>query len=89
MTKVKLNNAGFRAVRQSAGVQAALNREANAMAARANSMAQVPGAHYEAAPAISTDRGSIALVSTGHGSRQAVKAMEDNALNGTLSKAVG
>ncbi len=49
MAKVKLNLAGFRAVRQSAPIQQAIDRQAALIAARANGMAQVEGATYEAA----------------------------------------
>ncbi len=49
MAKVKLNLAGFRAVRQSAPIQHHVDQQAALIAARANSMAQVEGATYEAA----------------------------------------
>ena len=49
MAKVKLNLAGFRAVRQSAPIQQAIDQQATLIAASANSMAQVEGATYEAA----------------------------------------
>ena len=54
MAKVKLNLAGFRAVRQSAPIQQAIDRQATLIAARANGMAQVEGATYEAATHVST-----------------------------------
>ena len=41
MAKVKLNLAGFRAVRQSAPIQQAIDQQATLIAASANSMAQV------------------------------------------------
>lgn len=88
MNRVKLNYAGFRKVRQSAGVMNALTAQARAMCDRANSMHVTEGAEYEYAAAQPTDRGSIALCSTGHGNRAHVKAMADNARNNTLLKAV-
>lgn len=88
MAKVKLNLAGFRAVRQSAPIQQAIDQQATLIAASANSMAQVEGATYEAAPHVSTTKGSVALATTGHGSEGNVKAMEDNAKHNTLLKAV-
>lgn len=88
MAKVKLNLAGFRAVRQSAPIQHAIDQQAALIAARANSMAQVEGATYEAATHVSTPKGSVALATTGHGSEGNVKAMEDNAEHNTLLKAV-
>ena len=88
MAKVKLNLAGFRAVRQSAPIQQAIDRQATLIAARANGMAQVEGATYEAATHVSTPKGSVALATTGHGSEGNVKAMEDNAKHNTLLKAV-
>ena len=48
MAKVKLNLAGFRAVRQSAPIQQAIDQQATLIAASANSMAQVEGATEEA-----------------------------------------
>lgn len=62
--------------------------KATLIAARANSMAQVKGATYEAATHVSTPKGSVALATTGHGSEGNVKAMEDNAKHNTLLKAV-
>lgn len=88
MAKVKLNLAGFRAVRQSAPIQQTIDQQAALIAARANSMAQVEGATYEAATHVSTPKGSVALATTGHGSEGNVKAMEDNAKHNTLLKAV-
>ena len=75
MAKVKLNLAGFRAVRQSAPIQQAIDQQATLIAASANSMAQVEGATYEAAPHVSTTKGSVA-------------AAFDNAKHNTLLKAV-
>lgn len=88
MAKVKLNLAGFRQVRQSAPIQQAIDQQATLIAARANSMAQVEGATYEAATHVSTPKGSVALATTGHGSEGNVNAMEDNAKHNTLLKAV-
>ena len=88
MAKVKLNLAGFRAVRQSAPIQQTIDQQAALIAARANSMAQVEGATYEAATHVSTPKGSIALATTGHGSEGNVKAMVDNAKHKTMLKTV-
>lgn len=88
MAKVKLNLAGFRAVRQSAPIQQTIDQQAALIAARANSMAQVEGATYEAATHVSTPKGSVALATTGHGSEGNVKAMEDSAKHNTLLKSV-
>ncbi|GDZ29717.1 hypothetical protein MCC01978_02690 [Bifidobacteriaceae bacterium MCC01978] len=88
MAKVKLNLAGFRQVRQSAPIQQAIDQQAALIAARANSMAQVKGATYEAATHVSTPKGSVALATTGHGSEGNVNAMVDNAKHNTLLKAV-
>ena len=88
MAKVKLNLAGFRQVRQSAPIQQAIDQQATLIAARANSMAQVKGATYEAATHVSTPKGSVALATTGHGSEGNVNAMVDNAKHNTLLKAV-
>ena len=89
MSTVKLNNAAFRAIRQSAGVQAALNREATAMAQRANALAASqcdnPGhRHFTAVPDRTTDRGSIALVSTGSDAG----TMAHESAHGTLEKSI-
>lgn len=89
MARVKLNLNGFLMVRRSPGVMAELDRQAGAMAARANGMKVKPEASYQAVPAIPTDQGSIALVSTGRGSRTAGETAVDNALYNTLAKAVG
>ena len=88
MAKVKLNLAGFRAIRQSAPIQQTIDQQATLIAARANSMAQVEGATYEAATNVSTPKGSVALATTGHGSEGNVNAMVDNAKHNTLLKAV-
>lgn len=88
MAKVKLNLAGFRAVRQSAPIQQTIDQQATLIAARANSMAQVEGATYEAATHVSTPKGSVALATTGYGSEGNVKAMADNAKHNTLLKSV-
>lgn len=89
MGKVTLRNSGFIAVRQSPGVMAELNKQAEAMRARANGLKTKPKADYQAVPAITTDHGSIALVSTGKGSETAGETAVDNAINNTLAKAVG
>ncbi|KAA8826845.1 hypothetical protein EMO92_01365 [Bifidobacterium reuteri] len=88
MAKVKLNLAGFRQIRQSAPIQQAIDQQATLIAARANNMAQVEGATYEASTHISTPEGSIALATTGHGAKGNVNAMVDNAKHNTLLKAV-
>ena len=59
------------------------------VAARANSMAVTKGARYEAVPARETEAGCVALVTTGHGSQPAVKAMVDSVHHNTLLKAMG
>ena len=88
MAKVKLNLAGFRTIRQSAPIQQTIDQQATLIAARANSMAQVEGATYEAATHVSTPKGSVALATTGHGGEGNVKAMEDNAKHNTLLESV-
>lgn len=85
--KVKLNLDGFRQVRRAAAPT--VTAQAEAVAARANGMAVTKGARYEALPAVDTPEGCVALVTTGHGSQTAVKAMVDTAAHNTLSKAVG
>ena len=87
MAKVKLNLDGFREVRRSAAP--IVTEQAEGVAARANSMHVTKGASYEAVPARDTEVGCVALVTTGHGSQQAVKAMVDNAHHNTLLKAMG
>ena len=87
MAKVKLDNKGFREVRRSAAP--IVTELAEDIAARANSMAVTKGARYEAAPAIDTKEGCVALVTTGHGSQPAVKAMVDSVHHNTLLKAMG
>lgn len=87
MAKVKLYAKGFREVRRSAAP--IVTEQAEAVAARANGMAATAGASYEALPAIETTAGCVALVTTGHGTREAVKTMVDNARHNTLLKAVG
>ena len=52
-------------------------------------MAVTEGARYETLPAVDTPEGCVALVTTGHGSQTAVKAMIDTAAHNTLAKAVG
>ncbi|MDU2421299.1 MAG: hypothetical protein E7D48_04180 [Bifidobacterium scardovii] len=89
MAKVKLNLAGFRQIRQSAPIQHAIDQQATLIAARANNLAHVEGATYEAKTHISTPEGSVALATTGRGSNGNVKAMADNAKHNTLLKAVG
>ena len=87
MAKVKLDYAGFREVRRSAAP--IVTELAEDIAARANSMAVTKGARYEAAPAKETEAGCVALVTTGHGSQPAVKAMVDSVHHNTLLKAMG
>lgn len=89
MAKVKLNLNGFRQVRQHPAVMDEITRHAEAVTDRASRMSTVDGAEYEAVPATRTERGSIALASTGKGTDAHVKAMVDNAKNNTLLKAVG
>lgn len=88
MGKVKLNMAGFRQVRQSAGVMHELTVQAQAMKWRADSMHVTEGAEYDYAPAVTTDRGSVALCTTGKATKPHIKAMVDNAHHNTLLKAV-
>ncbi len=88
MSKVKLNLAGFRQMRQSAAIQAELTRQAQAIASRANAAAVTKGARYTYAEAVASDIGSVALATTGYGSQTAVKAMIDQAKHDTLLKAV-
>ena len=97
MPKVKLNLAGFRQVRQSAGAMHVITEQAKRIADTANELAQTKNAHYDHAVAHATDhgavalattKGSVALATTGHGSEGNVKAMEDNAKHNTLLKAV-
>ena len=87
MAKVKLYNKGFREVRRSAAP--IVTELAEDIAARANSMAVTKGARYEAVPARETEAGCVALVTTGHGSQPAVKAMVDSVHHNTLLKAMG
>jgi len=87
MAKVKLDYAGFREVRRSAAP--IVTELAEDIAARANSMAVTKGARYEAVPARETEAGCVALVTTGHGSQPAVKAMVDSVHHNTLLKAMG
>lgn len=82
--KVKLNFAGFLAVRQSSGAQEAITREANRIAATANASAVIRNSRYTAKPAMPTVKGSVATVTTaGSGA-----AATDQALHNTLLKAV-
>lgn len=87
--KVKLDYRGFKAYRQSRQVKDILDDLATSKAKQATDMAAVKGAEYQAARATDTDRGSIALVSTGSESVASVKAMVDNQRNNTLLKAMG
>ncbi|MCH9276099.1 hypothetical protein JS533_007405 [Bifidobacterium amazonense] len=83
MTKVTLFNEGFREVRRSAGVMAELNKQAQAMASRANSIKTKAKAEYEADESIPTEHGSVARVKAANST-----AAVDNALFGTLNKAI-
>lgn len=87
--RVKLNNAGFQALRRDPGIVAEVNRQAEGIAARANSMAVEPGAVYRALPAQASPEGTIALATTSHYEEGSVEAMLDQAKHDTLLKAVG
>ena len=75
MPKVKLNLAGFRQVRQSAGAMHVITEQAKRIADTANELAQTKNAHYDHAVAHATTKGSVA-------------AAFDNAKHNTLLKAV-
>ncbi|MCI1831546.1 MAG: hypothetical protein LKI88_00815 [Bifidobacterium sp.] len=84
---VKLDFNAFRAFRQSAEVQSAIRKQAEAMAARANSMGSDNHAGsplYEASSVLSESKGSVVLVSTSN-----TAARIDTGLHNTLLKAVG
>ncbi|WP_454892205.1 hypothetical protein [Alloscardovia omnicolens] len=83
---VKLDLNAFKAIRQSSEVQAVLDREAQKIAERANSMSSFKYApvEYKAVPARATDKGSVALVTT----QGNLYATLDNAQNNTLRKAI-
>lgn len=83
MAKVTLINEGFREVRRSPGVMAELNKQAQAMASRANGIKTKAEAEYEADEAIPTGHGSVARVKAAN-----TTAAVDNALYGTLNKAI-
>lgn len=83
MAKVTLYNEGFREVRRSPGVMAELNKQAQAMTARANAIKRKAKAEYEADTAIPTEHGSVARVKASN-----THAAVDNALYGTLNKAI-
>lgn len=88
-SRVKLNLQGFTAFRRDAGTRRAVEQTAEQVAARANSMASTTikagKPVYSVATPISTQVGSIALVTT----RGNLAATIDNAAHNTLLKAVG
>ena len=84
MAKVKLNLAGFRAVRQSAGAMYVITQQAQRIAETANELAQTKNAHYAHAVARTTGRGAVALATT----KGSGNAAYDNAKHNTLLKAV-
>ncbi|RBP98461.1 hypothetical protein CRD60_00930 [Bifidobacterium aemilianum] len=84
MTRVKISNKGFREYRRDPTVQAELNRQAQAWAARCERLKGKEKAVYEAVPAQPSGYGSIALVHTGN-----YEARVDNASRNTLLKGMG
>ena len=84
MPKVKLNLAGFRQVRQSAGAMHVITEQAKRIADTANELAQTKNAHYDHAVDHATDHGAVALATT----KGSVAAAFDNAKHNTLLKAV-
>lgn len=88
MAKVKLNLAGFRAVRQSAPIQQTIDQQAALIAAVPTAWHRSKARPTRPQPHVSTPKGSVALATTGHGSEGNVKAMEDNAKHNTLLKSV-
>ena len=92
MAKVKivLNNKALREIYQQPGSKQAINKAAEDIANRANSIHQTLGAHYVALPAQNSSVGSIALATTNIGNTTMVfKTRLDNARYNTLSKAIG
>ncbi|HJE56588.1 MAG TPA: hypothetical protein K8W03_07460 [Bifidobacterium pseudolongum subsp. globosum] len=89
MSRVKLNLPGFTQFRRDPATRRAVEQVADDVAARANSMAsktiKVGVPVYSVATPISTQVGSIALVTT----RGNLAATIDNAAHNTLLKAVG
>ena len=83
-SRVKLDFAGFKALRQSPEARAAINAEAQAMAERANANRHINGAQYDPVPAIQTKQGSVALVHTSN-----VQAKVDQANYRTLERSLG
>lgn len=88
--KVRLDYRGFNGLRRSPEMTDAINREARAIAERANQLAHgecadQTHAGFEYAPARDTDIGQVALASTG--SNPGVIA--HNAKHNTLAKAMG
>lgn len=82
--RVKLDYAAFKAFRQDAATQAAVQSEAEKLAARANDMHMTQGAEYSATTARDSAKGTTALVSTGN-----TEARIDQARHNTLLKALG
>lgn len=89
MGRVKLNYEGFRAYRRDPTVKKKLDDTAKELAARATGLATVKGAEYLAEPAIDSEHGSVALVSTGRHTEHSGATVTDNALHDTLRRALG
>lgn len=88
--KIVLNNKALREIYQQPGSKQAINKAAEDIANRANSIHQTLGAHYVALPAQNSSVGSIALATTNIGNTTMVfKTRLDNARYNTLSKAIG
>lgn len=84
---VKLNYAGFQAIRQSGETRQAVTEAAEQIADRANRLRKREAAHYTSVPAMQTKQGVVALATTGHYEPGSVDAMLDNQENDTLLKA--
>lgn len=84
MSKVVLHYSGFRQFRRDGAVQRLLDEQAERIAKRANDRTESKGVRYEAVPARESSAGSVALVTTGHGTWTAVRTMKDQAENNTL-----
>lgn len=94
MNSVKLNYAGFTAIRRSPQVVNAVNEAAQELAQKATSLATIRGAKYSYSPAQQSKYGVIALVTATHAqgspkTKATGKAVADEAHFATLEKAVG
>lgn len=85
-SKVVLDLDGFTQIRQSQAVKDVLNQAAEQVAERANNMAlfDYSPVRYKAVPARTSEKGSVALVTT----QGDLYATLDNAQNNTLRKAL-